>query len=69
MSRDQQWEMAKWFQGESRLRFFIGDVRDRDRLYRAFDGVDFVVHAAAAKIDPTRRDQRHAPSARLSSLT
>ena len=45
--------MAKRFQGESRLRFFIGDVRDRDRLYRAFDGVDLVVHAAATKIVPT----------------
>ena len=47
-SRDEmkQWEMAKRFQGESRLRFFIGDVRDRDRLYRAFDGVDFVGMAA-----------------------
>ncbi len=54
-SRDEmkQWEMAKRFQGESRLRFFIGDVRDRDRLYRAFDGVDLVVHAAATKIVPT----------------
>ena len=36
-----------------RVRFFIGDVRDRDRLYRALDGVDFVVHAAATKIVPT----------------
>lgn len=35
------------------LRFFIGDVRDRDRLYRAFDGVDTVVHAAALKQVPT----------------
>jgi UDP-N-acetylglucosamine 4,6-dehydratase len=34
------------------LRFFIGDVRDRDRLYRAFDGVDIVVHAAALKQVP-----------------
>lgn len=34
------------------LRFFIGDVRDRDRLYRAFDGVDYVVHAAALKQVP-----------------
>ena len=31
------------------LRFFIGDVRDRDRLFRALEGVDFVVHAAALK--------------------
>ena len=34
------------------LRFFIGDVRDRDRMYRAFDGVDIVVHAAALKQVP-----------------
>ena len=32
---------------------FVGDVRDKDRLYRALDGVDFVVHAAATKIVPT----------------
>lgn len=37
---------------ESRLRFFIGDVRDRERLYRAFEGVDYVVHAAAMKQVP-----------------
>lgn len=36
----------------SKLRFFIGDVRDKDRLYRAFDGVDYVVHAAAMKQVP-----------------
>ncbi len=36
----------------SRLRFFIGDVRDKDRLYRAFKGVDYVVHAAAMKQVP-----------------
>lgn len=54
-SRDEmkQWEMAKKFQGDGRVRFFIGDVRDRDRLYRALDGVDHVVHAAATKIVPT----------------
>jgi len=54
-SRDEmkQWEMAKKFQDESRIRFFIGDVRDRERLYRALDGVDYVVHAAATKIVPT----------------
>ena len=54
-SRDEmkQWEMAKLFHGDKRVRFFIGDVRDRDRLYRAVDGVDFVVHAAATKIVPT----------------
>ena len=54
-SRDEmkQWEMAKLFEHDDRVRFFIGDVRDRDRLYRAFDGVDYVVHAAATKIVPT----------------
>ena len=48
-----QWEMAKLFSNDSRVRFFVGDVRDRDRLYRALDGVDYVVHAAATKIVPT----------------
>jgi len=54
-SRDEmkQWEMAKLFQDDGRVRFFIGDVRDKDRLYRALDGVDYVVHAAATKIVPT----------------
>ncbi len=54
-SRDEmkQWNMAKKFQGDERVRFFIGDVRDKDRLYRALNGVDFVVHAAATKIVPT----------------
>ncbi|NBR88437.1 MAG: UDP-N-acetylglucosamine 4,6-dehydratase (inverting) [Rhodobacteraceae bacterium] len=54
-SRDEmkQWEMAKKFADDPRVRFFIGDVRDRERLYRAFDGVDYVVHAAATKIVPT----------------
>lgn len=54
-SRDEmkQWEMAKKFQGDERVRFFIGDVRDRERLSRALDGVDVVIHAAATKIVPT----------------
>ena len=54
-SRDEmkQWEMAKLFKDDDRIRFFIGDVRDRNRLYRALDGVDYVVHAAATKIVPT----------------
>lgn len=54
-SRDEmkQWEMAKLFRGDERVRFFIGDVRDRERMYRALDGVDYVVHAAATKIVPT----------------
>jgi UDP-N-acetylglucosamine 4,6-dehydratase len=51
-SRDEmkQWEMAKLYANDQRVRFFIGDVRDKDRLYRALDGIDFVVHAAATKI-------------------
>ena len=55
LSRDEmkQWEMAKLFKHEKRIRFFIGDVRDKERLYRAMAGVDFVVHAAATKIVPT----------------
>lgn len=54
-SRDEmkQWDMAKKFTHDPRVRFFIGDVRDRERLYRALDGVDYVVHAAATKIVPT----------------
>ena len=54
-SRDEmkQWDMAKKFEGDPRVRLFIGDVRDKDRLYRALDGVDYVVHAAATKIVPT----------------
>ena len=54
-SRDEmkQWDMAKKFVGDERVRFFIGDVRDKDRLYRALDGVDYVIHAAATKIVPT----------------
>jgi len=53
-SRDEmkQWDMAQKFNYDERLRFFIGDVRDKERLYRAFDGVDYVVHAAAMKIVP-----------------
>lgn len=55
LSRDEmkQWEMAKLFKDDPRVRFFIGDVRDKDRLYRALDGIDYVVHAAATKIVPT----------------
>jgi len=54
-SRDEikQWEMAKLFKNHSNVRFFIGDVRDKDRLHRALSGIDFVVHAAATKIVPT----------------
>lgn len=54
LSRDEmkQWEMAKVYGSDPRIRFFIGDVRDRDRLFRAFRGVDYVFHAAATKIVP-----------------
>lgn len=54
-SRDEmkQWEMAKLYGNDARVRFFIGDVRDKDRLSRALDGIDYVVHAAATKIVPT----------------
>ncbi len=54
-SRDEmkQWEMAKLYGDDERVRFFIGDVRDKDRLSRALHGVDYVVHAAATKIVPT----------------
>ena len=54
-SRDEmkQWEMAKLFNDDNRVRFFIGDVREKDRLYRALNGIDYVVHAAATKIVPT----------------
>ncbi|WP_291492291.1 UDP-N-acetylglucosamine 4,6-dehydratase (inverting) [Desulfurella sp.] len=55
-SRDEykQFLMQKEFlQFDGVLRFFIGDVRDKDRLYRALDGVDIVIHAAALKQVPT----------------
>ena len=55
LSRDEikQWHMAKQFKDDPRVRFFIGDVRDKNRLHRALHGIDFVVHAAATKIVPT----------------
>ena len=55
-SRDEfkQFNMANKFKKyKDKLRFFIGDVRDKERLYRAFDGVDYVVHAAALKQVPS----------------
>ena len=53
-SRDEmkQYEMSKRF-SQSNIRYFIGDVRDPDRLHRAFSGVEIVIHAAALKIVPT----------------
>jgi UDP-N-acetylglucosamine 4,6-dehydratase len=50
-SRDElkQYEMKQTYGDDPRVRFFIGDIRDRDRLEMAMHGVDFVVHAAALK--------------------
>jgi UDP-N-acetylglucosamine 4,6-dehydratase/5-epimerase len=54
-SRDEmkQWEMAKIYGDDKRVRFFIGDVRDKERLNQALFGIDYVIHAAATKIVPT----------------
>ncbi len=54
-SRDEmkQWEMSIRYAKEKKVKFIIGDVRDKERLFRALDGVDYVVHAAATKIVPT----------------
>jgi UDP-N-acetylglucosamine 4,6-dehydratase (inverting) len=54
-SRDEmkQWDMAQKYQDDPRVKFIIGDVRDKERLIRALDGIDYVVHAAATKIVPT----------------
>ena len=53
-SRDEmkQWEMAQKFEGDSRVKFVIGDVRDQAHLSRTLNGIDYVVHAAATKIVP-----------------
>ena len=54
-SRDEfkQWLMANEFKEyEEKLRFFIGDVRDLERLKRACEGVDYIIHAAALKQVP-----------------
>jgi UDP-N-acetylglucosamine 4,6-dehydratase/5-epimerase len=54
-SRDElkQWEMQKSFNNDKHLRFFIGDVRDKERLERAMDGANIVIHAAALKQVPS----------------
>jgi len=54
-SRDEmkQWEMAQKFEDDSRVKFVIGDVRDKEHLSRTLNGIDYVVHAAATKIVPT----------------
>lgn len=51
LSRDElkQYEMKSNLDGDRRLRWFIGDIRDKDRLHRAMKGIDYVVHAAALK--------------------
>ena len=53
-SRDEykQYLMQKEFKDYPQLRFFLGDIRDKERLYRAFEGVDYVIHAAALKQVP-----------------
>jgi len=53
-SRDEmkQWEMRKRFH-QPNIRYFIGDIRDKERLHRAFKGVDIIIHAAAVKIVPS----------------
>ncbi len=48
-----QQEMRLKFKDDPRLRFFIGDIRDRERVFRAISGADIVVHAAALKQVPT----------------
>jgi len=55
LSRDEfkQYQMAKKFSTRKYpIRYFLGDVRDKDRLFRAFEGIDYVVHAAALKQVP-----------------
>ncbi len=56
-SRDElkQFEMQQHIQSP-KLRYFLGDVRDKNRLYRAFDGVQIVIHAAAMKQVPASED-------------
>lgn len=57
LSRDElkQFEMAQVYSTDRYpcMRYFIGDVRDKDRLYRAFSGIDYIIHAAALKQVPT----------------
>ena len=58
LSRDEfkQFEMQESYpykENKKKLRFFIGDIRDKDRLMSAFEGIDVVIHAAALKQVPT----------------
>lgn len=54
-SRDEQKQqiMAEKYNKDSRLRFFIGDVRDKNRLRIAIAGIDYIIHTAALKIVPS----------------
>ena len=60
-SRDEmkQWEMAQLYGDDPRVRFFIGDVWDKDRLSRALNGIDYVVHAAWFRKRPAAELMRH----------
>lgn len=53
-SRDEmkQWFMAQKFENDDRVKFIIGDVKDKEHLSRTLNGIDYVVHAAATKIVP-----------------
>ena len=53
-SRDEmkQWEMSLKYNADDRIKFVIGDIRDKERIFRALDGIDIVIHAAATKIVP-----------------
>ena len=57
-SRDEmkQWKMKSIYENEKRVEFFIGDVRDKDRLKMLMNNVDIVIHAAATKIVPTAEE-------------
>jgi len=54
LSRDEmkQWEMAKLYTDDKRVRFFIGDVRDKDRIYRTLDGIDMWCMLRQQKLSP-----------------
>ena len=54
-SRDEykQYQMNKEFENNKKISYFVGDVRDKDRLYRAFNGIDYVIHTAALKHVPS----------------
>ena len=63
-SRDEmkQWDMAEKYREDARVKFIIGDVRDRDRLSRSLDGVDYVVHTLLQRLSQQ-------PSTILSSVS